>query len=396
MAAPDVRRRDGLADGVYEDAHFAERLSLKIIQIYAETIGDLDAVLLRAELPCTGAELLSGHLNVLPPVALRRLSTTLTSKVAASLNDADGQPAMRGSDWRVVLYCLGGARTLREAISRCIECFEAIDWRMGRMTLRTRAGMAELHLDSRRSRRTKAGCIIDLMGIAHFHGLFGWLIAHRLPLNTVAMDYDRAELDALALPTLSIPLLLSAGWSGFSFPDAYLDFPVARTAGEMVDWPRHSFLYPQKAEITTIGVAEQTRRFTYASLVDNHRLPPFGKIVAHLKSSPATLRRRLAEEGTSYRQIKGSCRRELGLELLRNSTLTIEQISDRLDFCDSDAFRSAFREWLGISPSQYRRDVTEGSRAGTTELLTTVERSPFQPLASPSIKLLSISAADTG
>jgi AraC-like DNA-binding protein len=350
-------KADDPTDDVYSHSQLAERLSLKIIEIYAETGGDLDAMLRAAQLPCTQAELLSGATGAVSADALRRFGTSLTSKMAASLNDADGRAAMRSSDWRVILYCLGGARTLREAIARCIDGFEALDGRLGRMTLRTRAGIAELHLNSLRTLRTKAGCVVDLMGVANFHGLFGWLIAQRLPLNTVAMDYDRTGFDALALPDLPIPLLLSAGWTGFAFPATYLDFPVARTADEMIDWPRHSFLFMDRAPIPAIGVAEKARRFTFKSLIENHRLPPFSEIVAHLRASPATLRRRLAEEGTSYRQIKSRCRRELGLELLRGSTLTIEQISDRLDFCDSDAFRSAFRDWLDVSPSQYRRSA---------------------------------------
>lgn len=357
----DINKTDDPIGEVYGNSDLAERLSLKIIQIYAEVIGDLKAMLHKAQLPCTEEELLSGRTGAVSSDALRRFGTSLTPKVAAGLNSADGRPAMRGSDWRVVLYCLGGARTLREAIARCIDGFEALDGRMGRMTLRTRAGTAELHLDSLRSGRTIAGCVVDLMGVAHFHGLFGWLIAHRLPLSAVAMDYDRAGFDALALPDLSIPLLLSAGWTGFAFPATYLDFPIARTTHEMIDWPSHSFLFASRAPAAPLRAAEQTRRFTYTSLIENHRLPPFSQVVAHLRVSPATLRRRLAEEGTSYRQIKTSCRRERGLELLRGSSLTIEQISDRLDFCDSDAFRSAFRDWLGVSPSQYRRSTTKAS-----------------------------------
>ena len=66
---------------------------------------------------------------------------------------------------------------------------------------------------------------------------------------------------------------------------------------------------------------------------------------------------RLTDEGASYREIKDSCRRELGLDLLRRSSLPIEEIAVRLDFCDSDAFRRAFHDWLGMPPTRYRREA---------------------------------------
>ena len=92
-----------------------------------------------------------------------------------------------------------------------------------------------------------------------------------------------------------------------------------------------------------------------AALKSDRRLPAFGEIVTTLGGSEATLRRQLAREGTSYRQVRESCRRELALHLLRRTDMSIEDIAGRLDYCDSDAFRQAFRSWTGHSPTSHRQ-----------------------------------------
>lgn len=342
----------------YADWPLAERLALKIAEIYDATVGNLQKVLGDINLSCSAEDLLSGAFSPLATDVVRQLTARVTPAVAADLNRIDGRNAMRPGDWRVILYCLGSARTLREAILRCADAFEAVDGRSGRMLLQVRSEVAELKLDSLRSHRSVASCAIDLSGVAHFHGLLGWLIGLRMPAGQVAMNYDRSTFDALELPNFPVPLLLEAGWTGFSFPAAYLDHPVARSMDEVVDWTRHSFLFNISQLEALSSVAEKVRSIAMAALRDEGRLPPFDQLVTRLGSSPATLRRRLGEAGRSYRQIKNSCRRELGLELLRRSVLSIEQVSARLDFCDSDAFRNAFRGWVGVSPSEYRRAVT--------------------------------------
>ncbi|WP_420381772.1 helix-turn-helix domain-containing protein [Novosphingobium sp.] len=337
-------------DDAYGNADLSRRLWLTIAQIFARTTGDLDPLL-------RDAGLTAGDLGDLPTEALRRFSAPLVARIAIDLNRADNREPMRPGDWRLILYCLGSARSLREAITRCSECFDAIDQRMGRMALHTYADVAELRLDSLRSAPTIAGCVIDLVGVAHFHGMLGWLIAHRLPFGRIALNYDRALFEALDLPTLPLPVVLDAGWTGFAFPAVFLDYPIVRANDEVIDWPQQGFLFTGSAGVPVLPAADAVRRFAYKALREDHRLPAFEHVVRHLRSSNATLRRRLTEAGTSWRAIRNSCRRELGLELLRGSTLTVEQISDRLDFADSDAFRSAFREWMGVSPSRYRQSV---------------------------------------
>ena len=347
----------------YGDWELAGRLSLKIAEIYIAAMSQPAAVVQDASL----VRKVKGVLVEAGPTALPQdlwaLSHKLILLLAGELNRLSGREPLRSGDWRVIIYCLGGARTLREAIARCADAFDAIDGRCGCMRLRLRGDMAELDLDSLRRDQTPACCAIDLEGIACFHGLFGWMIGRRLPIGTVALHYDVAVFAALDLPKFPEELLLQGGWTGFSFPAPLLDYPVMRGVDELIDWPRHSFLFNADVKTHAGDIAAQVRHATVASLRANGRLLAFEILSEQLGTSPATLRRRLTDAGTSFRRIRSSCRRELALELLRRADLSIEAIAERLDFCDSDAFRMAFKGWVGASPSAYRSRRAESLKS---------------------------------
>ncbi|MET9630660.1 AraC family transcriptional regulator [Lentzea sp. NPDC006480] len=78
-----------------------------------------------------------------------------------------------------------------------------------------------------------------------------------------------------------------------------------------------------------------------------------GLIAAHLHLSPRTLRRHLAEEGTSLRQLVDEARRSRAIELMAEHRLSVEQVALRLGYADAATFIRAFRRWTGTTPAAY-------------------------------------------
>ena len=70
--------------------------------------------------------------------------------------------------------------------------------------------------------------------------------------------------------------------------------------------------------------------------------------------SPQVVRRRLADEGTSYQHIKDAIRCETAQVLLANPENSISDIAVRTGFSEPAAFSRAFKKWTGESPAQYR------------------------------------------
>lgn len=74
----------------------------------------------------------------------------------------------------------------------------------------------------------------------------------------------------------------------------------------------------------------------------------------HLRMNERTIRRRLADEGCSYRQIVDTARKARAISLLLNSSIPVERISDILGYSEPACFRHAFRRWTGESTTSFR------------------------------------------
>lgn len=73
-----------------------------------------------------------------------------------------------------------------------------------------------------------------------------------------------------------------------------------------------------------------------------------------------TLRRKLAEEGTSYRALVAEVRQLLAEDLLRGGTLPVEAVAARLGYAEASSFVHAFRRWTGVTPAAYGLGVRTG------------------------------------
>lgn len=84
------------------------------------------------------------------------------------------------------------------------------------------------------------------------------------------------------------------------------------------------------------------------------------QVARRLSVSPRTLRRRLGEEGSSYRAIVDEVRAELARHHLAREKRAIDDVALLLGFSDQSAFTKAFRRWTGRTPAEFarRRDAS--------------------------------------
>ena len=78
-------------------------------------------------------------------------------------------------------------------------------------------------------------------------------------------------------------------------------------------------------------------------------------VASDLGTSPRTLQRRLKDEGVSFRDVRDDVRHRIALGLLDDPENAILDVACATGFSDPRAFRRAFREWTGRSPSEHRR-----------------------------------------
>lgn len=77
-------------------------------------------------------------------------------------------------------------------------------------------------------------------------------------------------------------------------------------------------------------------------------------VAAALNIAPRTMQRRLRAERTTYSQLVEEVRRELAAQYVRQSNLSINEITYLLGFSEPSNFSRAFKRWTGRSPSAWR------------------------------------------
>lgn len=91
--------------------------------------------------------------------------------------------------------------------------------------------------------------------------------------------------------------------------------------------------------------------------------PPLESVASRLCISSRTLKRRLAEAGTSYRQLLDERRRSDVLRLMLQPELGLQRISELVDYQDAASFARAVRRWFGKTPSELRRQLCHADGA---------------------------------
>jgi AraC-like DNA-binding protein len=100
-----------------------------------------------------------------------------------------------------------------------------------------------------------------------------------------------------------------------------------------------------------IGLIGKVRQ---ALMINLMRPTRFDDVAKSLNMSARTLRRKLGEENTSFRQLVDALRMDMAIQYLRDTALTVEDIAEALGFSDAANFRHAFRRWTKAAPHEFR------------------------------------------
>ncbi|BAP46261.1 AraC family transcriptional regulator [Pseudomonas sp. StFLB209] len=97
-------------------------------------------------------------------------------------------------------------------------------------------------------------------------------------------------------------------------------------------------------------------------LLNGGREPDLEEVAARLKLPTWTLRRKLADEQTSFRAVLNDTRRDLAMTYIRDTELAFGEIAYLLGFASAEAFQRAFKRWNGQTPGEFRRSQRLGAR----------------------------------
>lgn len=78
------------------------------------------------------------------------------------------------------------------------------------------------------------------------------------------------------------------------------------------------------------------------------------KVANTLSISRSTLYRHLSEKQITYSDIVESSKKEIAFKLIKNSNLSMSEISQKLGYSNLSAFSRAFRRWYDVAPTHFR------------------------------------------
>jgi AraC-like DNA-binding protein len=140
-------------------------------------------------------------------------------------------------------------------------------------------------------------------------------------------------------------LSFSTRWLGHKLPNAN------PTSAAMCDEMCAKLVERRRARAGTATLVRQV-------LAASDARPRLGNLAGLTNTSERTLRRRLREEGTSFRAILAATQAEDAADLVSDRSLSITAIAERLGYADLSTFSQAFKRWHGVSPAAYRRALT--------------------------------------
>lgn len=185
-----------------------------------------------------------------------------------------------------------------------------------------------------------------------WHRFVSWLAGQELTLERIEFDYPMPPHADEYRRIFTVPLVFDQPATRLIFPARQLALPVIRDDAEL-----HGFLATSPADLLARPAESQSHLAQIRSLIGrdlSQPLPDFETVAEHLHLSPQTLRRRLRDEHTSYREIKDELRRDVALYYLARPNYTIDEIACLVGFTEASTFHRAFKKWTGSTPGAYR------------------------------------------
>lgn len=340
------------------------RIAVKLMELLVRHRRDADGALAFVGIEQSVDDFVESRASAVSVEQLRALTALVSVMVSDLQADLTGRGRFRLGDWRVLFWCMVSSRSLREAILRVEVALSGFEGRLGKLELvegegegKGESGPARLDVGREHSDDSELDYIVFLNGIMVYNELLSWLIDRPLG-GTLYLANDDVR-DPEYEDALPFDVVHGALSHGFEFAAANLDRSVVRASSECDAPPcSGSYLFAVDCHRDPTQVVEQARRMLRSTLTKSHRLLSFDHLARSLELSPNTLRRRLRVTGSSFRELRDDCRKEVGLELLSRTSLSVEEITDRLDYCDADALRVAVRGWVGMAPTEYRNRRT--------------------------------------
>ena len=289
--------------------------------------------------------------TVFGPVALSHLSRGIKLLMRDEFFGSLSSPCKPGA-FQMMCELAVASLTLEQGLRKSFRFYallcDEVEFELQQMA--HRAGIS-IRIKERRSDRH--GFFLEWY-TTFWRGIASWLIGEKIPMLSAQFSQAPQAPIAEYQRAYSGQCRFAAEVTGFTFDSRYLNRPIVRNASDVA-----TLLKPAPIDLVSVTGAEgalKTRLYhlLFTQLQDAQRLISMEEAAEQYHMSTQTLRRRLEEEGASYRSVKEAVRRAFVMQLLDNVDIPLGRVSELSGYAESTELTRAVKTWTGLSPRAYR------------------------------------------
>lgn len=191
--------------------------------------------------------------------------------------------------------------------------------------------------------------------LLHSYRHLCWLCVERVPIVRVELPFAPPpwhEQYARMYPGANI--LFERKHASLLLDKACLTYPVIQNKSELNAFLSSAFGMLPRMEERLGPRSRQIKILIESHLAEHQVLPEFVAVANAMGEADYTLRRRLATEGVTYKDLIALTRKSMATKLLLDKEQKVETVAFTLGYIDSSSFVRAFKLWMGITPAAYR------------------------------------------
>ena len=259
-----------------------------------------------------------------------------------------------GSRYHVTAYGIWGfavmsSPTVRDALGLGLRYLN-LTYAFSQVAIEESAGRLFLILDDTDIPEPARRALVERDLSAIFH-MWAQLLGKPLPLVGLELRFDEPSYAARYKELLGVRPVFGAKRTVMEYEASLLDRPMPQAnvhTAKLSEAQCEALLAARQARE---GIAGRVRHML---LREPGQSPDMERIAKELGTTSRSLRRRLTDEGTSFRVLVDEVRETLAEQLLSTAGLSVDAVAERLGFANPAGFINAFKRWKGVPPGTWR------------------------------------------
>lgn len=298
-----------------------------------------------------------------------RLPLSQALKLFEQLSEVTGDRALgiklgaqvRPKFFQVLGYAAMSSANMSAAIEQLLR-YEKLTWDIG---------MSEFKLGEDKSTLILKTYLPDLVPDQMIEmAMAGWISfgkalidsdedAYQLAISSIEIHFKHSAPDNIDEfeRLLECKVLFDQHQNQLILPNEFLSYPIRDADPQLQMMMKQQGQQLLERYHSDVNLVNELRAAIYQHLP--HGEPELSVIAQQLDLTERSLRRRLQEQGTSFKEVLDGVRKELAQLLLEDESFSLIDIAFLLGFSEQSAFSRAFKRWLGVTPSQYRLNDTD-------------------------------------